>query len=300
MKMEKSNSDKVFELLKVLIGTIGVTVLTYFLNDSYQQRKIRIEESKNESEIAIAKQESEQAIELKQLESLGRYVQFAIDKDPGTRQRFAEYFATMVTSELLKKNWEFYRDSVVGKEIENIAAEIVLLKSKNDSKENQKRIEAMEKSIAGNVKSTQLAKDLLLEFEVQKLTSEEKFDEAFALNGNSSLVNYEFLKKAVKQESDETITLEHYINAQPLMKVGKPKLYIDVAKKFQSQKEEGNASIVLKDLLALIETRPEKAASTNANLKSGEFWKSNKASVESIKADLDSISISYFEQSRTK
>jgi len=61
-------------LVKFLLGTFALGLVTTLINKEFQEREI----------------------ELKELEQLGKFVEHAIQEDIGIRKRFAEYFSKVI------------------------------------------------------------------------------------------------------------------------------------------------------------------------------------------------------------
>ena len=107
--MENNRLAQWLRFAEFFLGTVVIGGITLCVNQSYQERQLD-----------QTKYVQQKELELKEMELLGTFVQTAMNGTPGDRRRFAEYFATLTTSDNLRLNWIFYRDSVVGREIDNI------------------------------------------------------------------------------------------------------------------------------------------------------------------------------------
>lgn len=74
---------------KFLLGTFLLGLVTAFINNEIQNREI----------------------ELKEIEQLGKFIDYALTEDVGVRKRFAHYFSKVTRSEVLRRRWqEYYSD----------------------------------------------------------------------------------------------------------------------------------------------------------------------------------------------
>ncbi len=179
--MAETSNLGISQIVQFFSGTTLVGLLTIAINYQIQNRK--------EEQTKIIENKK---MELAEMEQIGKFLANAIDDNPGKRMRFAEYFAAMTTSPELKKNWILYRDSVVGKEIENTQKIIAELKSGNQTPEVKERISDLELSIKGNLKYTQTGN---LISDVQRETE----------NDNNPLVLADVKQKQEVQERKQEI-----------------------------------------------------------------------------------------------
>ena len=84
--------------VEFLLGTVAIGVISAVINYSIQRRKIKQQET-----------EARREIELKELEQLGQFVEHALSDRLVIRERFATYFATVVTSPEARNRWNDYR-----------------------------------------------------------------------------------------------------------------------------------------------------------------------------------------------
>lgn len=75
---------------KFLLGTFALGLVSTLINSAIQEREL----------------------ELKEQEQIGEFLQHALDQDVGVRKRFAQYFATVTRSEVLRTRWQEYSDLV--------------------------------------------------------------------------------------------------------------------------------------------------------------------------------------------
>lgn len=87
--------------IKFILGTFTIGIITTFINYHIQQKEIKLKEI-----------EQQRAIELKEQEQLGNFIQHALQEDIGTRKRFAEYFSTVTRSKELRDRWSSYYEIV--------------------------------------------------------------------------------------------------------------------------------------------------------------------------------------------
>jgi len=73
-------------LIKFLLGTVVIGVLTLRVESSLQQREI----------------------EIKEQELIGKFLEHALQQDIGIRRRFAQYFSTVTRSDDARKRWKDY------------------------------------------------------------------------------------------------------------------------------------------------------------------------------------------------
>ena len=79
--------------VKFGLGTIALGLITISINRAIQYREI----------------------EIKEQDQIGQFLEHALDKDVGVRQRFAQYFATVTRSEVLRERWKKY-SKIINKE----------------------------------------------------------------------------------------------------------------------------------------------------------------------------------------
>ena len=75
---------------KFLLGTVVVGLVSLWINSGIETRQV----------------------ELKEMEEIGRFVEYALEENVGVRMRFAQYFSTVVRSEELRERWEAYSELV--------------------------------------------------------------------------------------------------------------------------------------------------------------------------------------------
>lgn len=93
-------------LFKWLIGTVGLTLVTTIGGWHFQNREVRLEEVRFDHEREIRELEFEQKY-------LGEFLQFALVEDLDSRVRFAHYFASVSTNEILAAKWKDYHADLV-------------------------------------------------------------------------------------------------------------------------------------------------------------------------------------------
>lgn len=98
-------------LITVLIGTVGVTMI----NAKIQEKKIEAQARQEKSQMELLKEKAKSEERRAEIEYLGKYIEYAIERDPERRRRFAEYFATLSISEM-KDNWETYRKLITNEQ----------------------------------------------------------------------------------------------------------------------------------------------------------------------------------------
>ena len=87
------NGDKLklwLDFSKFLLGTVVVGLVSLWINSGIETRQV----------------------ELKEMEEIGRFVEYALEENVGVRMRFAQYFSTVVRSEELRERWEAYSELV--------------------------------------------------------------------------------------------------------------------------------------------------------------------------------------------
>ena len=75
---------------KFLLGTFALGLVSTLINSAIQQREL----------------------ELKEQEQIGQFLEHALNQDVGVRKRFAQYFATVTRSEVLRGRWQEYSQLV--------------------------------------------------------------------------------------------------------------------------------------------------------------------------------------------
>ena len=104
--------EKLFRLsernsvIKWAIGTVGLTLVTSIAGWHFQNREVRLEEVRFEHERKIRELEFEQKY-------LGEFLEFALVEDLDSRVRFAHYFASVSTNDILAAKWEAYHADLI-------------------------------------------------------------------------------------------------------------------------------------------------------------------------------------------
>lgn len=93
------------QLWKWLIGTVGITLLTSIVSWHFQNREVRLQESRFTHERDLQRLEFEQKY-------LGEFLEFALVEDLNARLRFAHYFAAVSTNPELQTKWQAYYDDI--------------------------------------------------------------------------------------------------------------------------------------------------------------------------------------------
>jgi hypothetical protein len=104
---------------KFLLGTVILGLVATGINYHFQKREI----------------------EIKEMEQLGKYVAHAIDENLAVQERFAVYFATMTTSDELRKRWHEYQ-GIIDTKIEQEEAKLAA--KKEEAREEQAKISLLE------------------------------------------------------------------------------------------------------------------------------------------------------------
>ena len=89
---------------KFLLGTVVVGLVSLWINSGIETRQV----------------------ELKEMEEIGRFVEYALEENVGVRMRFAQYFSTVVRSEELRERWEAYSELVETEFTETQEQEVAL------------------------------------------------------------------------------------------------------------------------------------------------------------------------------
>ena len=92
---------------KFLLGTFALGLVATILNNEIQDREI----------------------ELKELEQLGQFIDYALTEDVGVRKRFAQYFSKVTRSDKLRERWSDYH-SIVDQEYQHTISEKENIKEK--------------------------------------------------------------------------------------------------------------------------------------------------------------------------
>jgi hypothetical protein len=107
---------------KFLLGTVILGLVATGINYHFQKREI----------------------EIKEMEQLGKYVEHAIDENLAVQKMFADYFATMTTSDELRTRWHEYQGKI---DIKIEEEEAKLAAKKEEAREEQAKISLLEKRL---------------------------------------------------------------------------------------------------------------------------------------------------------
>lgn len=76
-------------LIKFLIGTVALGIISLYINHEIQIREV----------------------EVREFEALGQFIEHALQENVGVRRRFAHYFSTVTQSDRLRERWvEYYKE----------------------------------------------------------------------------------------------------------------------------------------------------------------------------------------------
>jgi len=120
---------------KFLVGTVAVGVFSTWISHGIETRQV----------------------ELKEMEEIGKFVEYALDENVALRLRFAQYFSTVVRSEELRTRWAVYSKLVE----EEYAA------TQDSVRQKQEHVAALEEAVStGDATNADLesARDQLQEF----------------------------------------------------------------------------------------------------------------------------------------
>jgi uncharacterized protein YcbK (DUF882 family) len=96
-----NNLDTWLGFAKFLLGTVVLGLVTTFVNKDIQNK-----------EIALKEIDQRRAIELREQEQLGKFIEHALAEDVGLRRRFSQYFSTVTRSQELRNGWIEYNKAV--------------------------------------------------------------------------------------------------------------------------------------------------------------------------------------------
>jgi len=126
--MDEKQVNLWLKLGQFLIGTVGIGLVTIYINYQIQEREI----------------------EIKEMETLGKFVELAINDNVAVRQRFAEYFSTVSRSEDLRKRWAVYSD-ILNEEFR--AEEIKTVEINQQKEEEEKKLAALREQLEEAVRT---------------------------------------------------------------------------------------------------------------------------------------------------
>jgi hypothetical protein len=128
--VDRNHLDLWLNFWKFVLGTVVLGIVTTLLNNKIQEREV----------------------ELKELDQLGKFANYALEEEVGVRRRFAQYFSNVTRSKELREGWQRY-EAVVNKEYEEKQAETkdiekLLLEAQNqNNKEKVLKLQAQLNSL---------------------------------------------------------------------------------------------------------------------------------------------------------
>ena len=126
MAADSQNIDRIIGIVKFLIGTAGLGIISTYINGQIQEREVQIKERAQSQE------------------NLSRYIELAIDKDLNKRRDLAKYFKHLSRTEDERERWGEYL-SVVNEDID-----------KNKEQQEKKKAEAVELKLQAEKLTEQL------------------------------------------------------------------------------------------------------------------------------------------------
>lgn len=90
--------------ITVGLGTLGVTLV----NSSIQHRQLEQQKAEHAAQLKLQEQKDLAERQKAEIQYLGEYLTYALDKDIANRIRFAEYFSTLTVSPELQGRWTTY------------------------------------------------------------------------------------------------------------------------------------------------------------------------------------------------
>lgn len=115
-ELSRKDRDHLWDLGKVFLGTVVVGVFGTLINAEIQRKKVEVEE----------------------LEQLGQFIDHALNEDLTIRRQFAQYFATVTTSDDLRERWAEYSENINDEWLRFRAAQDSLLAELRDSTETSR------------------------------------------------------------------------------------------------------------------------------------------------------------------
>lgn len=101
---EKENTDRLnawLSFLKFFLGSVVLSTLALIINSNLKKREL----------------------ENREMDLVGKYIEYALTKEVGDRKRFSEYFATVIRSNEQRERWQAY-DSLVTVEYQAMLQEL--------------------------------------------------------------------------------------------------------------------------------------------------------------------------------
>ncbi|EDY82680.1 hypothetical protein VDG1235_2303 [Verrucomicrobiia bacterium DG1235] len=145
---------------KFLLGTLGLSAISIFVNREIQHR-----------EIEINREVQSRQIEIEEQELISKYIEYALEDEIGPRKRFAEYFKTVTRSETLRDRWRDY---------------FTLVQAEYDLKEMEKQ-KLMKQASSEKLTTTQLE---TIQTKISKIESQLNPTPTNIRNTNQSIRNY--------------------------------------------------------------------------------------------------------------
>ena len=123
------------DLLKFMVGTCVIGLMTTMINSQIQTRQVEVEETKQ----------------------LGAFLEQAIEENVATRRRFASYFATVTRSEAMRERWDEYKQ-LIEQEFETIQAQ-----AEEAEREAERAVQEIEQVDPANARQEEVAREKLIQ-----------------------------------------------------------------------------------------------------------------------------------------